>query len=158
MKFSSFAVKIGVKVSILLVWRIFMIKIIYGPKGTGKTKMLIDKANEDIKDAKGLSVFITDNKRCMYDLDRNVRFIDAADYQIAGEDALCGFIKGVAACNNDHEYIYVDGVSRISGKPIGDLSGLFYMLDKVAAANDITITISCSCEEAELPDFVKKYV
>ena len=135
-----------------------MIKIIYGPKGTGKTKQLIDKANADVLEAKGLSVFITDNKRCMYDLHRNIRFIDASDYQIAGEDALCGFVKGVAACNSDHEYIYVDGVSRITGKPLSDLGGLFYMLDKVAAENNITITITCSCEEAALPDFVKKYV
>ncbi len=135
-----------------------MIKIIYGPKGTGKTKQLIDVANSNAQDAKGLSVFITDNKRCMYDLHRSVRFIDVADYQVAGEEALCGFVKGVAACNSDHEYIYVDGVARITGKPISELAGIFYMLDKVAGENDITIYITCSCEESELPEFVKKYL
>lgn len=135
-----------------------MIKIIYGPKGSGKTKQLIDRANANARDAKGLSVFITDNKRCMYDLHRSIRFIDVTDYQVAGEDALCGFVKGVAACNSDHEYIYVDGVARIAGKGIAELGGIFYMLDKVAGDNDITITITCSCEEKELPDFVKKYV
>ncbi len=30
-----------------------MIKIIYGPKGTGKTKQLLDAANAQVKDAKG---------------------------------------------------------------------------------------------------------
>lgn len=135
-----------------------MIKIIYGPKGTGKTKQLINAANAEAQKAKGLSVFITDNKRCMYDLARAVRFIDVTDYAIAGEDALCGFIKGVAACNSDHEYIYLDGISRMTGKPVGELAGIFYMLDKVANDNQITITVTCSCTEAELPDFVKKYV
>lgn len=135
-----------------------MIKIICGPKGTGKTKQLIDVANANAHDAKGLSVFVTDNKRCMYDLHRSVRFIDTQDYQVVGEDALCGFIKGVAACNSDHEYIYLDGVARITGKPIEALGGIFYMLDKVAGENNITIYITCSCEAAELPDFVKKYV
>lgn len=135
-----------------------MIKIIYGPKGSGKTKQLIERANADVQNAKGLSVFITDNKRCMYDLHRSIRFIDITDYLIAGEDALCGFIKGVAACNNDHEYIYVDGLARITGKAVSGLSGIFYMLEKVAADHNITITITCSCEEEELPDFVKKYV
>lgn len=135
-----------------------MIKIICGPKGTGKTKQLISLANTDAQEAKGLSVFITDNKRCMYDLVRAVRFIDVQDYAIAGEDALCGFIKGVAACNSDHEYIYLDGIARISGKPINELAGIFYMLDKLSCDNQITITVTCSCEEAELPDFVKKYV
>ncbi len=135
-----------------------MIKIIYGAKGTGKTKKLIDAANEDVKSAKGLSVFITDNKRCMYDVNRNVRFIDVKDWAIAGEEALCGFIKGVAACNSDHEYLYLDGIARITGKGLNELAGIFYMLDKISAENDITITVTCSCDEAALPDFVKKYV
>ena len=135
-----------------------MIKIIYGRKGTGKTKQLIDAANSNAKAAKGLSVFITDNKRCMYDVDRNIRFIDVADWAIAGEDALCGFVKGVAACNSDHEYIYIDGVARIAGKDIKELAGIFYMLDKISAEKEITIVLTCSCAEEELPDFVKKYV
>ena len=135
-----------------------MIKIIYGAKGTGKTKQLIAAANEDAKDAKGLSVFITDNKRCMYDVNRNVRFIDVTDWAVAGEEALCGFVKGVAACNSDHEYIYIDGVSSITGKGVKELAGIFYMLDKIAGENDITVTVTCSCDEAELPDFVKRYV
>ncbi len=135
-----------------------MIKIVYGPKGTGKTKILIDDANKNATDAKGLSVFITDNKRCMYDVARNIRFIDVTDWSVAGEDALCGFVKGVAACNSDHEYLYIDGVARISGKPISELAGIFYMLDKISNENNITITLTCSCKKEELPDFVKKYL
>lgn len=135
-----------------------MIKIVYGPKGTGKTKILIDEANKNAVDAKGLSVFITDNKRCMYDVARNIRFIDVTDWAVAGEEALCGFVKGVAACNNDHEYLYIDGVARISGKPINELAGIFYMLDKISNENNITITLTCSCKKEELPDFVKKYL
>ncbi|MBD5585686.1 MAG: hypothetical protein HDQ88_11440 [Clostridia bacterium] len=135
-----------------------MIKIIYGAKGTGKTKQLIDLANENAKGAKGLSVFITDNKRCMYDVSRNIRFIDVSDWDVAGEEALCGFVKGVSACNSDHEYIYIDGVSRITGKGVAELSGFFYMLDKISNENDITLTVTCSCDLADLPDFVKRFV
>ena len=135
-----------------------MIKIIYGAKGTGKTKKLIDAANNDVAKAKGLSVFITDNKRCMYDVNRNVRFIDVTEWAVAGEEALCGFIKGVAACNSDNEYIYLDGIARITGKALKELAGIFYMLDKISSENNITVTVTCSCDEADLPDFVKRYV
>ena len=135
-----------------------MIKIIYGSKGTGKTKKLIAEANKNAQDAKGLSVFITDNKRCMYDVARNIRFIDVTDWNVAGEDALCGFVKGVAACNSDHAYIYIDGVARMSGKDVSELAGIFYMLDKISAENKITITVTFSCDEDKLPEFVKKYV
>ena len=135
-----------------------MIKLVYGPKGAGKTKQLIEAANSQAESAKGLSVFITDTKRYMYDLKREVRFIDVKDWAVAGEEALCGFVKGVAACNSDHEYIYIDGIARIAGKDVKELAGIFYMLDKISNENEITITVTFSCVEADLPDFVKKYL
>ena len=134
-----------------------MIKIICGTKGTGKTKQLIDGANANAQTAKGLSVFITDTKRYMYDINRNIRFVDVKDWNITGEDALCGFVKGIAAGNGDYEFIYIDGIARIAGKDLKDLAGIFFMLDKVSADNGITVTITCSAAMEELPDFVKKY-
>ena len=35
-----------------------MIKVIYGAKGTGKTKMMIDAANAAVKAAKGHLIFM----------------------------------------------------------------------------------------------------
>ena len=135
-----------------------MIKVIYGAKGTGKTKMMIDAANAQVESAKGHMIFITDSKRGMYDLEREVRFIDTSEYDIAGEAALCGFIKGVIAGNHDNEYVFIDGVVRIAGKPASELAAFFYMLDKVAKTNNLVITVSVSAEKDELPDFVSKYI
>ena len=134
-----------------------MIKLVYGSKGTGKTKQLIDAANMNVQNAKGVSVFITDTKRYMYDLNRNIRFVDVKDWNITGEDALCGFVKGIAAGNSDYEYIYIDGIVRIAGKELKELAGIFYMLDKVSEENSITVTITCSAYKEELPDFIAKY-
>ena len=135
-----------------------MLKIICGPKGSGKTKRIIEAANEALSTAKGHSVFITDTKRYMYDLRREIRFIDVTDYSIAGEDALCGFIKGAIAGNYDNEYVYVDGVARIAGKALKDMAQLFYMLEKVAQMRSLTLYITCSCAEEELPEFLRKYL
>ena len=134
-----------------------MIKLVYGSKGTGKTKQLIDAANMNVQNAKGVSVFITDTTRYMYDLNRNIRFVDVKDWNITGEDALCGFVKGIAAGNSDYEYIYIDGIVRIAGKELKELAGIFYMLDKVSEENSITVTITCSASKEELPDFIAKY-
>lgn len=135
-----------------------MIKVIYGSKGTGKTKQIIDAANAAVATAKGHLVFITDNKRCMYDLEREIRFIDLKDFDIAGEAALCGFIKGVIAGNHDNEYVYIDGVMRIAGKGVNELAGFFYMLDKVSEQNGLTITVTVSAAKEDLPDFIAKYL
>ena len=135
-----------------------MIKVIYGAKGTGKTKMMIDAANGAVEKAKGHMIFITDNKRGMYDLEREIRFIDTSEYDIAGEAALCGFIKGVIAGNHDNEYVFIDGVVRIAGKPVQEMAAFFYMLDKVSKSNDLVITVCVSAAKEELPDFVSKYL
>ncbi len=135
-----------------------MIKIICGPKGSGKTKRMIEIANDSVAVAKGHLIFVTDTKRYMYDVNRNIRFIDVTDYAVAGEDALCGFIKGVIAGSYDNEYVFVDGVARIAGKAIKDMAQLFYMLEKVSDLRNIQLWITCSCAEEELPDFAKKYL
>ena len=135
-----------------------MIKVIYGAKGTGKTKMMIDAANAAVEVAKGHMIYITDSKRGMYDLERKIRFIDTSEYDIAGEAALCGFIKGVVAGNNDNEYVFIDGVVRIAGKPVQEMAAFFYMLDKVSKTNNLVITVSVSADKEELPDFVTKFL
>ena len=134
-----------------------MIKIICGGKGAGKTKQIIQAANGNVASAKGLSVFITDTKRYMYDIVRDVRFIDVNDYAVAGEEAFCGFVKGIVAGNHDTEYVYIDGIARITGKALPDLAATFYMLDKIAGDSGLIITITCSCEKENLPDFIAKY-
>ena len=135
-----------------------MIKIICGTKGSGKTKKIIDAANGAIEKAKGHLIFITDTKRYMYDLKRDIRFIDVSDYSVAGEEALCGFIKGAIAGGYDNEYVFIDGVARIAGKELKDMAQLFYMLEKVASLRSLTVTLTCSCAEEDLPDFIKKYL
>ena len=91
-------------------------------------------------------------------LEREVRFIDTSEYDIAGEAALCGFIKGVIAGNHDNEFVYIDGVVRIAGKPVQEMAAFFYMLDKVSKTNNLVITVSVSAAKEELPDFVAKYI
>ena len=135
-----------------------MIKIICGPKGSGKTKRIIDAANEAVACAKGHLIFVTDTKRYMYDLKREVRFIDVTDYAVAGEDALCGFIKGVIAGSYDNEYVFVDGIARIAGKAIKEMAQTFYMLERIAENRDLKLYVTCSCAEEELPEFAKKYL
>lgn len=135
-----------------------MIKIICGPKGTGKTKIIIDEANKKIEEAKGHLIFITNTKRYMYDLKRDIRMIDTSDYQIAGEEALCGFVKGVVAANNDNEYLFIDGAARIAGKEIKDMAAFYYMLDKLSEENGLTVYVTCSADKNELPEFVTKYL
>ena len=54
--------------------------------------------------------------------------------------------------------MYIDGVMRIAGKKVDELAGFFYMLDKVAEQNGLTITVTVSAAREDLPDFIAKYL
>lgn len=134
-----------------------MIKIICGPKGSGKTKQVIQLANTNASNAKGLSVFVTDTDRYVHDVVRDVRFVNVTEYHVTGEDALCGFVMGIMAGNYDIEYIYIDGIARIAGKALSELAAIFYMLEKISNQSGVVITVTCSCDKSELPEFIAKY-
>ena len=133
-------------------------KIVYGAKGTGKTKTVINSANDAVETAKGHIVFVTDTKRYMYDLKREIRFIDVDDFAVTGEDGLRGFLKGIIAANADNELVYVDGVARIAGKELSALGDFFAAIEKLEKDFSVTFVFTCSAAKAELPAFIAKHV
>ncbi len=133
-------------------------KIIYGPKGTGKTKMIIDGANKALDEAKGHVIFITDTKRYTYDLKYQIRFLDVTGFDVEGADRLRGFIKGIVAANGDNEYIFIDGIARIAKADLKDLGDIFNAMDKLEKDYGVKFIVTCSAAKEDLPDFVLKYV
>lgn len=133
-------------------------KIIYGPKGTGKTKAIIDSANDALEMAKGHVVFITDTSKYSFNLKYQIRLLDVAQFEVQGEDSLRGFIKGVVASNGDNEYIYVDGIARIAGKPLAELGSIFSAIEKLEADFGVKFVLTVSAAKEDLPEFVLKHV
>ena len=90
-----------------------MIQAIYGKKGSGKTKRLLDMANDALKVEHGDIVFIDDDKRYMYDLRHEVRFVDASEYGVKSADMFLGFISGMLAQNFDVTAIFIDAFMKL---------------------------------------------
>ena len=133
-------------------------KIIYGPKGTGKTKIIIDSANAVAETANGHVVFITDTNRYNHDIKYQIRLLDVSKFDIKSEDGLRGFIKGIVAANGDNEYIYLDGIARITGKPLAEMSSIFNAMEMLESEFGVKFVITCSAAKEDLPEFVLKYV
>jgi len=133
-------------------------KIFYGQKGTGKTKAIIDYANETAKNAKGHVVFITDTKRYSFDLKQPIRFLNTEDFDVKSEVGLRGFIKGIVAANGDNEFIFLDGIARIADKPLNELGGIFAAMDKIEEDYGVKFVLTCSANKEDLPDFIVKYI
>ena len=133
-------------------------KIIYGQKGTGKTKAIIDGANAALDSAKGHVIFITDTNRYAYDLKYQIRFLNVSAFELQNEDAFRGFIKGIVAANGDNEYIFIDGIARIAGKTVSELGSIFAAMEKLEKDYEVKFVLTVSAAKEDLPDFVLKHV
>ena len=133
-------------------------KIIYGPKGTGKTQIAIDGANAAAETAKGHVLYVADTAKNMYDLKHAVRFIDVSKFEIQGGDGLRGFLKGLVAANADNELIYIDSIKRITKTELSDLESIFVALEKLENDFDVEFVLTCSGTKETLPDFITKHI
>ncbi|MCL2671883.1 MAG: ATP-binding protein [Clostridiales bacterium] len=131
-----------------------MIQIIFGEKGTGKTKRILDLANQTVREAKGSLVFIDDDNRYMFDLNHSIRFINASEYAIGSPKMFYGFISGLLASDFDLEYIFVDGLLSIIKHELSTLEDLFRELERY----NVRFIFSVSGKDAALPDFMKDMV
>ena len=133
-------------------------KIFYGPKGTGKTKAIIDDATLAVKDAKGHVVFITDTNRYSFDIKYPIRFLNTEEFKVSGEDGLLGFVSGIVAANGDNEFVYIDGIARIAGKSLSDMERFFLAIEQLEKDFGVKFVLTCSSSKEDLPNFILKWV
>ena len=139
-----------------------MIQVIAGNKGSGKTKRLIDLTNDAVREERGLVVFIDDDKRYMYDLRHEVRFVDAGEYEGvrgATADVFLGFLSGMLSVNYDITLICIDAfVKLIRSTPLEETEKFFSALDVLSQHSKCSFILNVSCDIAALPPFVARYV
>ena len=137
-----------------------MVQVILGRKGSGKTKRLIDLANEALKTENGYVVFVDDDNRYMYDLRHEVRFVDLSEYAAREERSagmFYGLISGMLSVNYDISLIFVDAFKKLVNVPaekLGELKELFDHLNVLSENHQCKIVLSISADPEELPDFI----
>lgn len=135
-----------------------MIKIIYGSKGTGKTKQIIDMTNLALGKSDGLIVFLTDTNRYVREIKYTIRFLNSKEIGIDGEDNLIGFINGLISANYDTKEIYIDGIARMLGKDVYGMGSFMQRLEKIAQKHETNFVLTISCDKENLPSFFAKYI
>jgi len=134
-----------------------MIKLICGEKGAGKTKKILDMANDTAKTSKGSVVFLDKDDSHKLGLSYKVRLNDMSEWRVASDNELVAFIKGMLATNYDITDIFVDGIVKISGHPVEELANFFGCLERVISDKDVSVVLTISKDSAALPDFLAKY-
>lgn len=135
-----------------------MIKIIYGPKGMGKTKILIEEANKMVRHAKGSVVFIDDSEQLIYNLKHQVRFVNVSEFPAMGSEGFLGFICGILSQNYDIEGIFIDRLNFITKVNVPELETFFKILGTIDKNSNVNFLITLHGDEADMPAFLKQYI
>lgn len=132
-----------------------MVTLIIGKKGSGKTKKLIQLANEAVAKSQGNVVVIEKGAKLTYDVTHKARLIDTDVYGIKGYNMLLGFISGICAGNYDVTDIFVDSTFKICEEGVDGVADFIEKLDALSKEAQANITMLLSAAEGELPAGLK---
>ena len=110
--------------------------LLIAKKGSGKTKKLIELANEAVQNSNGNVVVIEKGLKLTYDISHKARLVDSDAYGIEGLDALVGFVSGICAANYDVTDVFVDSTLKITGKGVEEVEPLTAKLKTLCTARN----------------------
>lgn len=135
-----------------------MVQLIVGNKGKGKTKFLLEKVNNDVKEAVGSVVYLDKSPKHMYELNNKVRLIDVSDYMIENTDGFLGFVSGIISQDHDLQQMYFDSFLKIARAEAKDMASVVEKLDKISSKFGVDFVVSVSADEEDLPEAVKSNI
>lgn len=128
-----------------------MVKLLVGHKGTGKTKQMIDLANDTIEKSKGSVIFINKNSRLMYDLKYRIRVVCMEDYEhVTNSDEYIGFLYGIISSDHDIETIFIDSILKHADFSLGDVPEFLERLADISKNYGMNFVVSLSAEKEEM--------
>ncbi len=131
-----------------------MIQLITGEKGTGKTKLMLDGANDAIKSVAGNIVYIDKSSKHMYELSNKIRLIDASKLPLKNSDQFVGAICGIISQDHDLQQVYLDSflkLAKIENTPelIEDVINEFEIISETF---NVDFVISASIDKSALSE------
>lgn len=135
-----------------------MVQLIVGNKGKGKTKFLLEKVNNDVKEAVGSVVYLDKSPKHMYELNNKVRLIDVSNYMIENTDGFLGFVSGIISQDHDLQQMYFDSFLKIAKAEAKDMASVVEKLDKISSKFGVDFVVSVSADEEDLPEAVKSNI
>lgn len=135
-----------------------MVKLLIGHKGSGKTKQMVEMANQSLDAVNGSVVFINKNQRLMYDLKYRIRVVCMEDFeQITNVDEYIGFLYGIVSQDNDIEIIFIDSILKHADIKVENLEDFLARLDLISKTYGMDFVVSLSADREEMGSYLDKY-
>lgn len=124
--------------------RSFIMQLIVGLKGTGKTKTLIDAVNAASKETNGVVICIECGRKLTFDIKYHARLVDTQEYGVDDADKLYGFVCGMLAGNYDITELFIDSALKICNDDVNAFEEFVCKVEKITSAHKIECVIVAS--------------
>lgn len=138
---------------------VYMVQIIAGETGKGKTKELLRMVNDEVRTIGGRIVYLDKTNKHMYELSNKIRLVNVKDYMTQSSEEFLGFLSGIISQDNDIEKIYIDSFLKVACVGIPQLQDILEKIEERSKAFKIDFVLSISLEKEQLPlDYQKSVV
>jgi Cdc6-like AAA superfamily ATPase len=137
---------------------IAMIQIITGQTGEGKTKQMIQLANEKSRTSKGELVYIDSSTHNRYTLSHRVRLIETSTFPLSSPNDFLGFLCGILSSNHDIELIFIDELLQITHLGMDDVLHFFDNLKNLSEKYQVDFVVGTSCANKDVPKHLVPYL
>ena len=135
-----------------------MVSIIAGEKGKGKTKILLEKANEAVSKANGSVIYLDKSSKHMYELNNKIRLVNVSEFPIISADGFIGFLSGLISSDHDIEAVFLDSFLKLAVLEGADITSTIDRIETLGEKYGITFVLSVSMDASDLPENAKKNV
>ena len=135
-----------------------MVQIIAGKKGKGKTKHLLDMANQGVKEATGSIVYLDKSSKHMYELSNKIRLINVNEYPLSGSQGFIGFLCGIISQDHDIETMFLDSFLKLASLEGEDIADTITTLETISDKYAVNFVLSVSMDAADMLESEQKDV
>lgn len=130
-----------------------MVQIICGEKGKGKTKDMLQRANDSVASAKGVIVYLDKSDQHIYELNNQIRLINVTNYPVSTYEGFIGFVSGLLSGNHDIECVFIDSLIKIAHLTNDMIVEAVNALEKLS--DEVQFICSISVDESVLDTSLK---
>ena len=135
-----------------------MVQLIVGQKGKGKTKLLLDKVNSEVKNVSGNIVYLDKSTKHMFELNNKVRLIDVSDFSFVNSDEFIGFVCGIISQDHDLQQMYFDSFLKLAKLEDKKITNVVNKLESLGEKFGVSFILSVSCDVSELDESLRSKV
>ncbi len=136
-----------------------MVQFVVGNEGKGKTRYLLEEANNAIKEATGNVVYLDKSSSKMYELNNRIRLIDLSKFPVASSEEFIGFICGIISQDHDLEKVYVDNYMRLARITDNEmLEKTIAEMENISSLFQVDFTLGVSMDKEELSPALQEKV